>query len=111
MPLPLLSRPACFAVCSVAALTFAVTHVVGQQPPAQFGGAYSALDARRQHLVESWVARFAKATGQKLDAAHLYDDLISMSSKTTFEAITHALDDDAADRCSGCAAWRRVGAD
>jgi hypothetical protein len=91
MPLPLLSRPACFAVCSVAALTFAVTHVVGQQPPAQFGGAYSALDARRQHFVEAWVTRFAKATGQKLDAAHLYDDLISMSSKTTFEAITHAL--------------------
>ncbi len=92
MPLPRLFRPVCFAVCSVGVLTFAVTHVVGQeQRPPQFGGAYAALDARRQHFVENWVTRFGKATGQKLDPAHLYDDLISMSSKTTFEAITHAL--------------------
>jgi hypothetical protein len=57
MPLPLLSRPSSIAAYSVAVLTFAVPQVVGQQSPAQFGGAYSALDARRQHLVESCVAR------------------------------------------------------
>ena len=64
--------------------------VVGQGQP-QFGGAYGALDARRQALVNDWVSRFAQVTGQKLPAEALYDDIVSFSTKTTFEAVTHAL--------------------
>ena len=57
----------------------------------RFGGAYSELDARRQQLVDDWVARFIKVTGQSLDARSFYDDILSLSTKTTFDAVTHAL--------------------
>src|SRR5262245_29956643 len=56
-----------------------------------FGGAYTALDARRQQLVDNWVSRFAKTTGQRIDPGDFYDDVLSQSTKTTFDAVTHAL--------------------
>ncbi len=62
-----------------------------QQPPSRFGGTYSGLDARRQGLVDNWVARFVKTTGQRIEAAPFYDDELSLSTKATFEAVTHAL--------------------
>jgi hypothetical protein len=69
----------------------AVEILVAQQPPQRFGGAYSGLDERRQQLVGDWVARFTKVTGQRLDARSFYDDILSFSTKTTFDAVTHAL--------------------
>jgi hypothetical protein len=65
--------------------------VTAQTQTPQFGGAYSGLDKRRQGLINDWVARFVKTTGQPLDPQAFYDDLLSLSSKTTFDAITHAL--------------------
>jgi len=69
----------------------AVEILIAQQPPQHFGGAYSSLDERRQQLVGDWVARFTKVTGQRLDARSFYDDILSLSTKTTFDAVTHAL--------------------
>ena len=37
------------------------------------------------------MARFIKVTGQSLDARSFYDDILSLSTKTTFDAVTHAL--------------------
>ena len=37
------------------------------------------------------MARFTKVTGQSLDARSFYDDILSLSTKTTFDAVTHAL--------------------
>ena len=65
--------------------------VVALQPPRPFGGAYSELDQRRQRLVDDWVARFVKVTGQQLDPRSFYDDILTLSTKTTFEAVTNAL--------------------
>jgi hypothetical protein len=65
--------------------------IIAQQPPRRFGGAYSELDERRQHFIHDWVARFIKVTGQSLDARSFYDDILSLSTKTTFDAVTHAL--------------------
>jgi hypothetical protein len=65
--------------------------IVAQQPPRRFGGAYSELEERRQQLVDDWVARFTKVTGQSLDARSFYDEILGLSSKTTFDAVTHAL--------------------
>ena len=64
-----------------------------QKPPAQptFGGAYSDLDARRRALIDGWVARLSKVSVQPIDAGALYDTKIRVSTKTTFEAVTHAL--------------------
>ena len=64
---------------------------VAQQEPLQFGGAYSGLGERRQRLVDDWLARLKNTTGQKLEPAPFYDEILAVSSKTTFDAVTHAL--------------------
>ena len=84
-------RRACGIVGSVLISVLTAGIVFSQQPPPRFGGAYSELGERRQQLVDDWVARFNKATGQRLDARSFYDDILSLSSKTTFDAVTHAL--------------------
>jgi hypothetical protein len=72
-------------------LTTLATPVVVQEVQPSFGGSYSSLDARRRHFVDDWVARFTEATGRKMEPAEFYDGVVKLSSKTTFEAITHAL--------------------
>jgi hypothetical protein len=61
------------------------------QTPARFGGAYSGLDPRRQQLVKDWVARFSEVLGRRLEPGPFYDEQITLSQKTTFDAITYAL--------------------
>jgi hypothetical protein len=69
----------------------AVGFLEARQPSRRFGGAYSELDERRKLLLDDWVARFAKVTGQSLDARSFYDEILGFSTKTTFDAVTHAL--------------------
>ena len=71
--------------------------VHGQQPDVRFGGAYAGLDARRQHLVDNWVARFARVTGKPVEPGPFYDDVLTVSTKTTFDAVTPRTHDDAID--------------
>jgi hypothetical protein len=87
---PYQSGALCCAVL-LSLITAALAIAQQTQSTPRFGGEYSALDARRQQLVNDWVARFAKTTGQKLDPGPFYDELLSQSAKTTFEAVTHAL--------------------
>ena len=84
-------RRTCGIVSGVFLGVLAVEILIAQQPPQRFGGAYSDLDERRQQLVGDWVARFTKVTGKRLDARSFYDDILSLSTKTTFDAVTHAL--------------------
>src|SRR5829696_640156 len=65
--------------------------VLAQDPQPQFGGKYAELDQRRQQLIAGWVVRLEKTTGQSIEPAALYDEIVSLSSKTTFAAVTHAL--------------------
>jgi hypothetical protein len=62
-----------------------------QQTTPNFGGAYAGLDERRQQLINDWVLRFMKATGQSVEPGGFYDDIVNLSTKTTFDAVTHAL--------------------
>jgi hypothetical protein len=81
-----------FAACVlVSGLAVILTAQQAQQPQLRFGGAYSELDERRQHLINDWVTRFAKVTGQTVAAPAFYDDVLSLSTKTTFDAVTQAL--------------------
>src|SRR6478609_4289374 len=61
--------------------------LAAQQPLRRVGGAYSELDQRRQQLVNDWVQRFVGVTGQSVAAPAFYDDVLSLSAKTTFEAV------------------------
>jgi hypothetical protein len=65
--------------------------LMAQQPPRRFGGEYTELDGRRQQLIDDWVSRFANVTGQRMPAKAFYDDVLTLSTKTTFDAVTHAL--------------------
>lgn len=78
-----------FVTVGVLLLAVSMGQAAGQQP--QFGGEYAGLDARRQRLIDDWVARFVKTTGQQVAPGPFYDDLVTLSAKTTFEAVTHAL--------------------
>jgi hypothetical protein len=55
-----------------------------------FGGKYSGLAPEQKILVNRWVAEFKKISGKTVDPSEAYDHL-SLSSRTTFEAVTHAL--------------------
>ena len=59
------SRSFMSALVVVVVLSSAIQVGRAQQPPSEFGGTYSDLDARRQQLVDNWVARFVKTTGQR----------------------------------------------
>jgi len=59
--------------------------------PAQFGGSYASLGARRQKFVTDWLARFNELTGKQLQAEAFYDTTVKLSAKTTFDAVTNAL--------------------
>ena len=67
------------------------TAVFAQDPQPKFGGKYAELDERRQQLIAGWIGRLEKTTGQSIDAAQFYDEVVSLSTKTTFAAVTHAL--------------------
>jgi hypothetical protein len=45
-------------------------------------------------LVDNWIGRLNRTTGQQLDSASFYDAFFSASTKTTFDAVSHAFDDD-----------------
>ena len=77
------------AVVLAAAVSAAALHA--QQQPPQFGGSYASLDPRQQHYIDDWISRLSGVTGKKIEAGQFYDQVMRFSTKTTFEAITHAL--------------------
>ena len=80
------------AVVIASGLIASAASVTGQpQEAPRFGGSYSQLDARRRALVDNWVSRFSRVTGQNVGPAAFYDTFVKISAKTTFDAITHAL--------------------
>ncbi len=99
MSSPTSSRRRLCALCALALTLTAAPHQIpsAQQgtatepSPVQFGGSYSALDERRRQLVDDFVLRVAAATNTTPAPAPFYDKDVVLSSKTTFDAITYAL--------------------
>lgn len=58
--------------------------------PPTFGGRFDRLQPPQRELVKKWITEYARITGKPLDAETAYDSL-SLSTRTTFEAVTHAL--------------------
>jgi hypothetical protein len=86
--------------CGVIIGVLLVGHVPGgraqtsqpaQSSTTKLGGNYASLGAKRQAFVADWVKRFNEVTGQSVSPEAFYDDVIKLSSKTTFDAVTNAL--------------------
>lgn len=56
----------------------------------EFGGTYDVLDPPQRRLVDDWVRRFNEITGKDAPTDVLYN-LIRLSERTTFDAVTQAL--------------------
>jgi hypothetical protein len=58
-------------------------------PDKDFHGTYEELQPAQQKLVDQWYAEYSRLTGDHLSPTN-YDEL-PVSTRTTFEAVTHAL--------------------
>ena len=56
----------------------------------RFGGGYDTLAPAQQELVQKWHGEYEAITGRKIDPELNYDNL-PLSTRTTFDAVTHAL--------------------
>jgi hypothetical protein len=56
-----------------------------------FGGSCSTLAPEQSRLVDDWFRSFDELTRRDTDLEAFYDDFIRLSTKTTFDAVTHAL--------------------
>ncbi len=75
----------------VALVCAAVALAAGQaRTPESFGGKFDTLRPEQQRLVAGWVAEYSRVTGKSLTPIQAYDAM-SPSTRTTFEAVTHAL--------------------
>ena len=81
MSLRVASRRTSLVFCSLVFAGLAVQRTPTQQPAPRFGGAYAGLDSRRQLLVNDWIERFVKTTGQKLETAPFYDEIMTLSTR------------------------------
>jgi hypothetical protein len=56
----------------------------------RFGGGYDSLSPEQQELVRKWHGEYEAITGRQIDPKISYDNL-ALSTRTTFDAVTHAL--------------------
>jgi len=63
---------------------------VGTTQTGEQAGGYAELLPEQRRLIDDWSERFGKALGRQVTAAALYSDF-ALSTKTTFNAVTHAL--------------------
>lgn len=64
--------------------------VAFSQEGPRFEGRYDELRPEQKRLVNDWVRRYSKTTGKKVSAKGLWEGL-PISTRTTFQAVTHAL--------------------
>jgi hypothetical protein len=61
-----------------------------EQEPQQFGGVFDGLDPEQKRLVVDWIQRYNSIMGENRQAEETYNSL-PLSSRTTYDAVTHAL--------------------
>ena len=74
------------------ALTLSPAASQGAQETGQhrFGGTYDLLESEQRRLIDDWVRRFNEVTDRDTPPDVLYN-VIRLSTRTTFDAVTHAL--------------------
>src|SRR6478672_3369035 len=61
-----------------------------QGAPGDFGGGYDSLKSEQRALVDDWMKRFSATIHKQVDPQQAYNNL-PLSTRTTFNAVTHAL--------------------
>ncbi|MCU0245705.1 MAG: hypothetical protein MUC42_03975, partial [Bryobacter sp.] len=84
----------------LAALSALAPALLLAQTPQQFGGNFDGLAPAQKGLVRKWAEEYQKIYQQPLDPKKFYDKL-PFSTRTTFEAVTHALSRSALTSGSG----------
>ena len=77
---------------TLALLLFATALIAQQQPvnsSTQFHGTYAELKPAQKKLIDEWYAEYNRMTKEHSEPAEY--DTLSLSTRTTFEAVTHAL--------------------
>jgi hypothetical protein len=64
---------------------------VPQGERVQFGGSYDQLAAPQQELIDDWFANIEKMLGKPLPSPEEEYNQLPLSTRTTFEAVTHSL--------------------
>src|SRR5689334_19707662 len=78
------------AIISVVCVSFFALASNQTNETRRFGGRYDRLLPEQQKLVEAWIVEYSRITGQSFDTESIYDSL-PLSTRSTFEAVTHAL--------------------
>jgi hypothetical protein len=88
--LPLSPRRSVPPALAIAALWLATASAPLPAQQTKFGGKFESLEPAQQKLVRLWAAEASKIFQRPADPATLYGKL-PLSTRTTFEAVTHAL--------------------
>ena len=80
----------CPLAALAAALSLFVPLVAHSQQHMVLGGRYSTLHPEQKELINRWTLEVEKIVGTRPEPERSYDEL-PLSSRTTFEAVTHAL--------------------
>jgi len=83
-------RHVILAILALLALSLGASSQNTSGGPSDFGGGYDTLHPEQRALVDDWMKRFSATIHEKVDARQAFNNL-SLSTRTTFNAVTHAL--------------------
>ena len=83
-------RHVLIAILALLALSIGAGAQNTQGAASDFGGGYDSLQSEQRALVDDWMKRFSATIHKQVDARQAYNNL-SLSTRTTFNAVTHAL--------------------
>jgi hypothetical protein len=86
----LLARLVLLSILLLGLLPGAFAQSPGGDVKLRFGGGYDSLQPQQQDLVRKWHGEYEAITGRQIDPKLSYDNL-ALSTRTTFDAVTHAL--------------------
>src|SRR5580765_7309146 len=83
-------RPVLTMVCAMVAFGGGTYGQDTPGDPRDIGGKYASLKTEQKALVDDWMKRFSATIKKPVDPEKAYDNL-PLSTRTTFNAVTHAL--------------------
>ncbi|HYI95291.1 MAG TPA: hypothetical protein VEX68_17250 [Bryobacteraceae bacterium] len=83
-------RQVLIAISALLSLSIGASSQNPQHAASDFGGNYDSLQPEQRALIDDWMKRFSATIHKQVDPQQAYNNL-SLSTRTTFNAVTHAL--------------------